>query len=470
MATFVSIAREVRRRVSKPYDFAFAPQMPAHLVNPFFDPEVLRVRLGGSVTPVAMGIPMVWLILVLGLVFAPIAGWVALVCFLLQQPLALIGTGFRPRWSFVQGLFRWASDFRQWLQLLGAQGRVHEKIDRLRPHYDEVLARGTARFFHPPATTCPMCSGERLQRRFSLPDLYQGKPGRFSLSRCMDCRHHFQNPQLNGDGLTFYYGDFYDGIGEDAMDVIFGATGALYADRIQMVKSVAMPKRWLDVGCGHGHLFSHVRHALPDTRLEGLDIGDGVEAGLARGWMDECHRGFFPEVSPGLADRYDVVSMCHYLEHTVNPRAEIAAAHTVLEAEGLLLIEVPDPESPFIALLGRWWMPWFQPQHLHFVRTGQLAKLLEEAGFDALEWHTGKANTGNDFALSFYGLVSRLAPSLYVPWRPRPGFLRRLSHVLIWIPGTLLVGVGVVFDKLSAPIVRRLAHSGQYRVLARKRE
>lgn len=468
LATFVSLSREVRRRVEKSHDLAIAPGMLAHLANPFFDPEVLRIRLGGSFAPVAMGIPMVWLLLIFGVLIAPVAGWVALICFLIQQPLALLGTGFKVRLSLGQALFRWVSDFRQWAQLLGSNRIVRDKIDALRPKYREALSQGTTRFFHPKAQTCPMCEGSALIDMLTLPDLYQGKPGLFTLSRCTGCDHRFQNPQLNVEGLNFYYRDFYDGMGEDTMDLIFGATGVLYGDRIDLVKSATNPERWLDVGCGHGHLFSHVRNALPDTRLEGLDIGDGVEAGLARGWMDEVHRGFFPQEASGLADRYDVVSMCHYLEHTIDPRAEIQAAHLVLKSGGLLLIEVPDPDGPFAKLLGKWWMPWFQPQHLHFVRTKQLEILFQEAGFESLKWQKGVANTGNDFALSFYGMVSRFAPELYVPWRPKPGIIRRISHVLIWIPGALFVAFGVVLDKICAPFARRLAHSGQYRVIARK--
>jgi len=468
MATFVSWSREVHRRLERPYGFAVAPRLKALLANPFFDPEVLRIRLGGSIAPVALGLPVVWGVVGLGMWLSPIAGAVALLCFLLQQPLAMWGTSLSPRFSLIQGLFRPVSDLRQWVQLLGAQRQSHERLEGLRVQYEAELANGTERFFHPPATVCPMCVSLRLTRRFSLPDLYQGKPGRFSVSRCQDCGHHFQNPQLNAEGLSFYYRDFYDGLGENGMDLIFGATRAVYADRIALVCSVLSPQRWLDVGCGHGHLFSHVRHALPDTRLEGLDIGDGVETGLARGWMDEVHRGFFPDLAPTLSDRYDVVSMCHYLEHTVDPRAELAASVTVLKTGGVLLIEVPDPDSPFIRCLGRWWMPWFQPQHLHFVRTRQLDVLMREAGLEPLAWQTGCAHTGNDLALSFYGMVSALSPTLHVPWRKAPGVFRRLWHVLVWVPGTVFVGLGIVLDKLCSPLVRKLAHSGQYRVIARK--
>ena len=197
-------------------------------------------------------------------------------------------------------------------------------------------------------------------------------------------------------------------------------------------------------------------------------MGDGVAIAKARGWIDQAHRGLFTDVAEGLEGSFDVVSMCHYLEHTLDLRAELEAAQTVLKERGLLLIEVPDPESIFARLLGRWWMPWFQPQHIQFATTITMASLLRDAGFEPIEWHTGKANTANDLVLSFTSMVKRWAPSLDVPWRPKPSLLKRAAHALIWIPGGVFVAVGALLDHGLAPVARRSHHASQYRVLARK--
>ena len=41
----------------------------------------------------------------------------------------------------------------------------------------------------------------------------------------------FQNPRLSLDGLDFYYKDFYDGLGEDGMEFVFGFGVEPYLDR-----------------------------------------------------------------------------------------------------------------------------------------------------------------------------------------------------------------------------------------------
>jgi len=468
LASFVSLAKEVRRRVDGAHDIVIAPTLKAQAFNPFFDAGTLEVKLGGSVSAVAFGVPVATVLMLIGPFLAPWMGSLALIVHLGQQTMAVRGTGFQVRMPWVQGFFRPVVDLAQWLFLLRGSTATQKQIADLRPVYAELIAKGTAEFFEPVATACPICGSTEITSGFSLPDLYQGKPGRFTVSRCKHCHGRFQNPRLSLAGLNYYYRDFYDGIGEDSLDTVFGATKDLYAARIAMVGEYGLPGSWLDVGCGHGHLFAHVRAAMPETTLSGLDLGDGVDIALARGWIDEAHRGLFPECSESLKNQFDVVSMCHYLEHTLDIPAELGAAHRVLTERGLLLIEVPDPQSVFARILGRWWMPWFQPQHIQFVTTVGMAKLLRDAGFEPLVWETGKAHTANDFVLSFSGMVRRFAPKLHVPWRPEPNILRRVLHGLIWLPGVLFVGLGAVLDMAMKPIGSRLHHSSQYRVIARK--
>ena len=468
LGTFVSWAREVRRRVEGPHDFVLVPWLRSQKKNPFFDPGALEVKLGGSSAPVVFGIPFATTLILIGPFLAPWMGSAALLCHLTQQAFALKRTGFEVRRPWLQGFTRIIVDIRQWLHLLSRPAVSRERVNDLRPEYMEQLAQGTERFFEAPMVLCPMCGAAELTKSFSLPDLYQGKPGEFRIVRCGACNFTFQNPRLNEEGLAFYYRDFYDGIGEDALDMVFGATRELYLDRIALVQKHGTPNKWLDVGCGHGHMFSHVRLALPATKLVGLDFGDGVDIAAARGWVDESLRGSFPVRADELVGQFDMVSMCHYLEHTLDLRIELRAAHTVLEPGGHLLIEVPDPNSFFARILGRWWMPWFQPQHLNFASTVHMAELLREAGFEPIEWHTGRAHQPNDFTLSFYNMVRLSNPKLDVPWRKAPSKLQRIAHALLWIPGTLFVAVGAVLDRLIIPLARRLHHTSQYRVIARK--
>ena len=67
--------------------------------------------------------------------------------------------------------------------------------------------------------------------------------------------------------------------------------------------------------------------------------------------------------------------MSHYLEHTPDPRAEFDAARMALASGGHLLIEVPNPESILGRILGRCWVGFLQPQHLHLLSPRNMAAL-----------------------------------------------------------------------------------------------
>ncbi len=98
--------------------------------------------------------------------------------------------------------------------------------------------------------------------------------------------------------------------------------------------------------------------------------------------------------------------MHHYLEHTRDPRAELAAARTALAPGGLLLIEVPDPERSWSRRVGPYWGPWLQPQHQHFVPIDNLCAELERQGFGVVSRERGAAHQPIDYS-SFVGMVSQ---------------------------------------------------------------
>jgi SAM-dependent methyltransferase len=251
------------------------------------------------------------------------------------------------------------------------------------------------------------------------------------------------------------------------MEFIFGFGAEPYHARAKMMRDVAQPARWLDVGAGHGHFCIAARDELPDTRFDGLDLSESIDEAKRRGWVDTAYRGLFPELAPSIAGRYGAISMSHYLEHTLDPRAELDAAHIALEPGGCLLIEVPDPDFVLGRVLRRYWLPWFQPQHLHLVPAKNLDQMLQDRGFTPLVWHRGAAHQRVDFFFASWLFLDRLAPSPTLPWRKR-GMLAAAWRTLVWTLGSSLIITGVLVDNLVGPLFARAKVSNTYRVVARK--
>ncbi|TKA10426.1 class I SAM-dependent methyltransferase [Actinacidiphila oryziradicis] len=346
-----------------------------------------------------------------------------------------------------------------------------EQVAALRPAYQADLARGLDRFFEPERTTCPWCGSSQLKTRLRTTDLLQHKPGRFTLDRCQDCRHTFQNPRLSGEGLEFYYRDFYDGLGEKQLSNTFAGRTQMYRQRAEsLLPFASAPKNWLDVGTGHGHFCESARTVYPGTAFDGLDFTDGAELAERAGRVERGFRGSFVELAPEVAGNYDVVSMFHYLEHSTEPGLELEAAHQAIRPGGHLLIEVPDPDSRYARLLGRWWLPWLQPQHLHFVPVANLRRRLTDLGFTVVAEQHAEPHDPVDLLAATWLALDAVAPRDDFPWQPeRPNAFRRTLRGAMVLAGVPALVLGTLLDRFAVrPLSHRLGVSNAYRLLARR--
>jgi SAM-dependent methyltransferase len=331
------------------------------------------------------------------------------------------------------------------------------------PPTDELL--------EPRRSDCPWCGKADLVGRLDTHDRLQHKPGVFHLDECRSCGHIFQNPRLSIAGLDYYYDQFYEGLGEEPWSYLFAAMGPAYAKRIDTMARFTEPRAWLDVGTGHAHFCLAARQRWPEATFDGLDIGEPVEEAQRRGWIDTAYQGLLPDLADGLPRSYDVVSMHHYLEHTRDPRLELAAAAKVLEPGGHLMIEVPDPSSPWSRRLGAHWRCWFQPQHQHFVRCENMVAALEEMAFEVVSVERGPATEGLDASSSVALAIDGLAPYPHTPWVDPPtgaDRARRAAVIAAALPALLVAGVvDTVKDaRLRRPGVTNPGNA--YRVVARR--
>jgi SAM-dependent methyltransferase len=433
--------------------------------------RAILTALFGPMAAVALLIqPVVWTVLALALVYEPIAGVIALGVWHLQPVVALVGTPVRSRDVWLVALLRAPIEVATFLATLVGTWKPPPPPDLVAARIPVYTALATQRdrFFNPRRETCPLCGAADLRVLHRVSDLLQHKPGTFTLERCAGCGHVFQNPQLSIAGLDYYYKDFYDGLGEAGMEMIFGFGSRAYHERARLVRkhAGADPPRWLDVGAGHGHFCAAARADLPATRFDGLDLSESVDEAHRRGWIDAKYRGLFPEVAPTIAGQYDAVSMSHYLEHTLDPRAELAAARTALVPGGHLMIEVPDPEFRLGRALGRLWLPYFQPQHLHLVSVGNLDTLLREHGFEPVEWHRGAAHQRVDLFFAVMLALGKLAPPR-LPWRPW-GIGAAVRRTVMWTLGMPVLLLATAADMALGVVLLRGKRGNTYRVVARR--
>ncbi|MFI7008148.1 class I SAM-dependent methyltransferase [Streptomyces sp. NPDC050145] len=340
-----------------------------------------------------------------------------------------------------------------------------------RPAYLSELAQGTERFHEPRRPDCPWCGSTRLRTRLRTTDLLQHKPGSFTVDQCRACAHSFQNPRLTPEGLDFYHRDFYDGLRAEHMRRVPGARGDTrrHRERARALARHIEPESWLDVGTGNGEFPAAAREELPYTAFDGADVGAGIAEARREGRVDEAHEGRLAELVPRLAGRYDALSMLHHLEHTPDPRAELRAARRVLRPGGHLLLELPDPECRYAHLLGRWWVSYFQPQHLHFIPLANLRAELAALGFTVVGVDRRAAHVPRDLTAACALFLERWSPRADEPWRTSAptGLQRGVRSALTRASVPALLSARVA-DRALAPLISRSPYANAYRVIARR--
>ena len=456
-AGVVSLLRRLKRFAATTTGVVVAPELTARRPAPAEAAAESRARLGAAAGAhtYLQGLGLAWLTVLLR---SPRAGLAALLLLDLQPWIALAGSPLRP--TAPAGRL-WTRARRWWCMLSGGPDPA---VESRRAAYGVWPAAGTA-LFEPRADRCPLCGSRRLEPRLRTTDLLQGKPGAFSLERCRGCGHVFQNPRLSPVGLDYYYRDFYDGLWGDVADELFATLGKLYRQRAAALPAGAAPARWLDVGSAYGHFALVARAILPGTRFEGLDRSPAVEEGVRRGWLDRAWLGTLDRLAPGLRGQFDAVSAFHYLEHTTDPAAELRAMAAVLRPSGWLMIEGPNQACRRARWLGRWWQPWFQPQHLHFLRAEAVESLLAEVGLrvERVEY----LNTAGDWLLGALLFLRAAAGPGDVPWRPRRSGADRARGWAIWAAGLPLLAAAIAADAAEGALPPSPSNSNAYRVLAR---
>ena len=139
--------------------------------------------------------------------------------------------------------------------------------------------------------------------------------------------------------------------------------------------------RLLDVGFGDGSFLANVQAIGWDA--VGLDFdADVVKNARQRGL--KVHEGSVEEFT-GEDDSFDVITMCHVIEHLYDPVASLKACHRLLKPGGLIWIETPNISSLGRIRFKQYWRGLEPPRHLVLFNKESLASALHGAGFEAVK-------------------------------------------------------------------------------------
>jgi SAM-dependent methyltransferase len=240
------------------------------------------------------------------------------------------------------------------------------------------------------AVSCYLCGSDRSAPFLSAQDDLTGKPGRFQFVTCAACGLRFQNPRLTVEHVKSYYDDEYIA---HRKKTDWGALTRFFEwvmDRHDRQKDALVSRyvrlgadsRVLDVGCAVGTFLQKIRSRY-GSRTAGVDFKDlGANPSLD-GVDFRC--GLFYEQDFGN-DRFDLITMWHFLEHDYDPLRTLATARDLLSGDGRLIIEVPRLDSMTFRLYGDRWPGLQAPQHTVLFDRANLLAAVDAAELDVVEY------------------------------------------------------------------------------------
>lgn len=267
-----------------------------------------------------------------------------------------------------------------------------------------------------------------------IQDWEYGVPGEWSYLRCSSCALLQISPFPTVGDLVEAYDVDYHGYRSSAekgrlYKLLFDVKDKLFKRKI--AKVVPRGAALLDVGCGSGEYLRRLGFLEP-TRTDGIDFNEKAVL-LAREKGVDCYQGLFTEF-PAEDDTYDAVFMNNYLEHTLDPRAEVEKAFRVLKPGGQIIGEVPNFRSVDQRMFGKYWGGNHVPRHTFQFEPTSLERLLGGAGFAPVR--TNQELSSNHLTLSIQNWFQRNERDL-----ARNG---SISHGRTWYYNPLLLATAPI--------------------------
>ena len=240
------------------------------------------------------------------------------------------------------------------------------------------------------SVSCYLCGSTASTPFLSAQDDLTGKPGTFHFVTCDDCGLRYQNPRLKIENIGAYYDDEYIAhrkksdwgmltrFFEWVMDRHDRQKDALVGRYVKLNERSTV----LDVGCAVGTFLQKMR-ARHGSQVTGVDFKDLRAHPSLSGVDFRC--GLFYEQDFG-ADRFDLITMWHFLEHDYDPMATLRTARGLLAPNGRLVIEVPRLDSMTFRLFGDRWPGLQAPQHSILFDKARLIAAVDAAGLDVVEY------------------------------------------------------------------------------------
>ncbi len=224
-----------------------------------------------------------------------------------------------------------------------------------------------------PVPRCLVCAAETARPHFEIENLTA------RVLVCTQCGLGRLHPMLDAHEISALYPDEYYGEPGTKFQPLVENLVRFIGERhiTFLTRGLAPRSRILDVGCGRGVILGAL--ANRGFEVHGLEIS----AEAARGADPRAEIRIATRLAEAdyAAESFDEIIIWHVLEHLLDPRDTLEAAHRILKPGGRLIVAVPN----FSSLQSRWtggaWFHLDLPRHVHHFPLEALRAILADTGY-----------------------------------------------------------------------------------------
>jgi SAM-dependent methyltransferase len=251
---------------------------------------------------------------------------------------------------------------------------------------------------------CPLC-GQTLALWLSMPiDSQRRQPtAHGTVYRCPVCSFGMTWPRPSREEVQdFYQFDYYTHCqsqpGETESVPLLDKVRLHLAwrfdrgedlDQMMMDRLAKSPSSEVcDIGCGSAALLDRLArlgHSVVGVDPDPVSVANGVDRGL------QVYEGSAENLPDAVASRrFDVVTLSHVLEHTLDPLEAVKQAASILRPGGLLVCEVPNNAHLGLDFVGTAWSWLDIPRHINFFVPENLVAITQRVGLMPIRlFHVG---------------------------------------------------------------------------------
>ncbi len=143
------------------------------------------------------------------------------------------------------------------------------------------------------------------------------------------------------------------------------------------------PGRLLDFGCAHGFVADELRAAGWD--VEGVEISESAAQSARDRFGLTVYSDFEQAIAANGSGAFDVITFFQVLSQLPDSAGALDAAHSLLRADGMVMVESSNRGNTIARAMGRHWHLIAPPSVISLFEPETLEGLLRRRGFEPVE-------------------------------------------------------------------------------------